>query len=185
MMNYKIPLLELIMDSRESRMQLGVESVLFGEILEHFEWKKKPAHEKQQKRKSFVESYKIGHPNWTPMPFYENFIKAYDALERIYKDILFLYHNDLLEIKDVTVLKSLAVLLIEKDYMNENFFGELQHLSSSFMTKIMLQLKEIHPEIEPEVTYFIKVYEIMYENWVNNPFITKSKTEDTQEESRE
>lgn len=183
-MNEKISILYFIMDSHANRSQLnGSEGVLFAEILENFAWKKKTDHEKQQARKSFVEAYKNGHPTETLLSFEDHFVRAYDALERIYQDTLFFNKNDVLEIKDVRTLKSIAVLLIEKDNMNESFFGGLQHLTPFFMQEIMLSLKEVYPQLGVEIDYFINIYKVMYESWPNKPVFLAKTTNDNEAEA--
>jgi hypothetical protein len=90
-------------------------------------------------------------------------------MDEICKTILLKYENDFNQIKDVNTLKSIALIMIEKEFMNESTYGSRYHLEPQLFESAFTALIEIHPDLKGHVKDFIETYQLMYDNWVENP----------------
>ena len=164
-----IAILKFLLDQNDRRLFSSEEHSLFINHLDRCQWKEKSDEEKHQYRKLDHQQYLKRFPKRTISPYVTNLIRSYEVMDEICKTILLKYENDFNQIKDVNTLKSIALIMIEKEFMNESTYGSRNHLEPQLFESAFTALIEIHQDLKGHVKDFIETYQLMYDNWVENP----------------
>ena len=168
-MESSIAILKFLLDQNDRSLFSSEEYSIFINHLDRCQWEKKSDEEKHHYRKLHHQRYLERFPKRTVSPYVSNFIRSYEAMELIYKIILSKYENDFSQISDISTLKCIALIRIEREFMNETTYGSRYHLEPQLFESAFTGLVEVHPDLEGHVKDFIEAYKLMYDNWVENP----------------
>jgi hypothetical protein len=151
------------------------EEYIFGRIVEEESWQLQSLKIQQERRLLSLNIEKkinanINKTSLTKIITYkDSYIKSVENIGSIL-NLMNEKYGDFDEIKDPIILRSIALLLIEKDFMYESMFSD-KHIPVDLFTPLIREFMEAYPEFNEQLGNFLITYTQMYENWPQKPFV--------------